>query len=349
MVLMLNATETPTDDLTGAIAEKLKTTRSTILLFDDFTEVVTELLRSFYKPGCRLISGGHVTPEIEIAADRAEVELVETLAASPFTSDVESTLTTILSPHDLIYVANPNRITGANYTVAELEKLARAIPHGAMIIDEYYFDFFGISGFPLLDILTNLVIFRSFTTTHGARTSDAGFILANPDTIELIRDARQIRPLPSSRRRRILSTLVNDKTLAVQLRELHQEALRLASSLTRMGVQCRITPANFLLLRVASPRNVGNFLARCKIPVENLDGYPQLKNYLRYTIQSVNDNDRLIDAFKKMPVDYYRMKTIDSRSITIKRPAQTAREEKHKIEPENRIKQKPVTPLPSRG
>jgi histidinol-phosphate aminotransferase len=349
MISTKSITEMPVDDLTEVVAERLKTTRSAVLSFDDFTQVMTELLGTFYKPGCQLVGAGHVTPEIEIAADRAEIELVEALAVSPFSYDVESVLESIRSLHDLIYVANPNRITGANYTVADLEKLARAIPEGTMIIDEHYFDYFGISVFPLLDILTNLVIVRSFMTAPDLNCSDAGFLLANPDTITIIRDSCQISPLTSSMRRTILAALVNDETFAVQLRELHEEALRLASTLTRLGVQCRITPADFLLLRVASPKDVGNFLARYKTAVENLDGYPQLKNYLRYTIQSVNGNERFIEAFKKMPADYYRMKTIDGRSVTIKRPAQTAQGTNHKIEPENRLKRKPVSPAPSRG
>ena len=325
MTTMNSIVESPVDDLTAMTAEKLKTSKSAILLFGTFTEAVTELLRIFYKPQSLLVGAGHVTPEIEIAADRAEIELVEALAASPFSSDVEGILPAIRSPHDLIYVANPNRVTGANYTIADLERLARAVPHGALIIDEHYYDYFGISGFPLLDILTNLVIVRSFTTGDGPNSSDAGFILGNPDTMKIIKDSSRIKSLPSSTGRTILSTLVNDEILATQLRELHEEALRVASTLTRLGVQCRITPADFLLLRVASPKNVGDFLVRYNSPVDNLDGYPQLKSYLRYTVQSVNGNERLLEAFKKMPEEYYQMRTADGRAVTINRPANIAR------------------------
>ena len=67
------------DDLATLIAGKVKTTRTSVLTFVDFTPFMTELLKIFYKPGARLIASGHVTPEVELAADRAEIELVETL------------------------------------------------------------------------------------------------------------------------------------------------------------------------------------------------------------------------------------------------------------------------------
>ena len=64
------------------MAKKIMATITTILPFVDFTVFMSELLKTFYKPGSRLVAGGHVTPEIELAANRAEIELIETLGPS---------------------------------------------------------------------------------------------------------------------------------------------------------------------------------------------------------------------------------------------------------------------------
>ncbi len=321
-------TEAPADDLMAVVARKVMTPKTMILPFAEFGELLTEMLKLFYSSGCRLIGAGHVTPEVEMAANRAEIELVEALGTSPFSSDIDSILAAIRSPHDLIYISNPNRITGANYSVAELERLARAIPQGTMFIDEYYFDYYGISGFPLLDLLTNVVILRSFTASFGITSSDTGYLLATPETINAIKHSRHERPLSSTVKKTILASLVNDEAMSIQLHEMHEEALRLATALSRLGIQIRITAADFLLLRVIHPARVGNYLARFKTPVDNLDGFPQLKNYLRYKIQSVYSNDRLIEAFKKMPADSYQLKTIDRRAIKLRRPPGSAQDKK---------------------
>ena len=307
------------DDLTALVARKIMATRTTILPFVDFTIFMSELLKTFYKPGSRLVAGGHVTPEIELAANRAEIELIEALGPSLFSSDPDSVLTVIKSPRDLIYAANPNRLTGANFSLSDLDMLARAIPQGTLFIDEHYFDYFGISGFPLLDLLTNVVILRSFTASFGISSSEAGYILANPETINVIKDSCLLEPISSTVRKTIFAALPNEKALSSHIHLVHEESLRLATALSRQKVRCRITTADFLLMRVADPKNVGNYLARYKAPVDNLDGYPQLENYLRYRIQSPFSNDRLIEAFKRMPADYYRMKSIDRRAVTLRR------------------------------
>lgn len=293
-------------------------TRSTILPFVDFTVFMAALLKTFYKSGSRLVAGGHVTPEIDLAANRAEIELIECLGPSSFSSDTDSILKAIRSPRDLIYVANPNQLTGANFPLSDLDMLARAIPQGILFIDEHYFDYFGISGFPLLDLLTNVVIFRSFTASFGISSSEVGYIMANPKTINVVKDSCLIKPISSTLRKTIFAALSNEEELSSHIRQVHEEALRLATALSRLKIQCRITAADFFLIRVADPKNVGNYLARYKIPVDNLDGYPQLENYLRYRIQSPFSNDRLIEAFKRMPADHYRMKSVDRRAVTLR-------------------------------
>ena len=326
MISSKTITSLGVDDLTALVARKMMAARTTILLFGDFTVFLAELLKTFYKPGSRLVAGGHVTAEIDLAAERAEIELIEALGPCSFSSDPESVLAAVGSPRDLIYVANPNRVTGANLCLSDLDRLARAIPQGALFIDEYYFDYFGISGFPLLDLLTNVVVFRSFTASFGISSSDAGFIQANPETINLIRDSLPAKPFSSTVRKTIFATLANDEALSSHVREVHEESLRLATALSRLRVQCRITAADFLLLRVADPKRVGDFLARYRTPVDNLGCYPQLENYLRYRIQSPYSNDRLIEAFKKMPADYYRMKSVDRRAVTLRRPPDSSKE-----------------------
>jgi len=187
--------------------------------------------------------------------------------------------------------------------------------------------FYKISGFPLLDLLTNVVIFRSFTAAFGISSSEAGYILANPETINVIKDSCLLKPISSTVRKTIIATLTNEEALSSRLHQVHEESLRLATALSRLKVQCRITATDFLLLRVADPKSVGNFLARYKAPVDNLDGYPQLENYLRYRIQSLFSNDQLLEAFKKMPVDYYRMKSTDRQAVTLRRRPDSSEEQ----------------------
>jgi histidinol-phosphate/aromatic aminotransferase/cobyric acid decarboxylase-like protein len=137
--------------------------------------------------------------------------------------------------------------------------------------------FYKISGLPLLDLLTNVVIFRSLTAAFGISSSEAGYILTNPETINVIKDSCLLEPISSTVRNTIFAALPNEEALSSHIHQVHEESLRLVTALSRLKVQRRITTADFLLMRVADPKNVGNYLARYKAPVDNLDGYSQLE------------------------------------------------------------------------
>ena len=129
----------------------------------------------------------------------------------------------------------------------------------------------------LLDFLTNVVIFRSLTAAFGISSSEAGYILTNPETINVIKDSCLLEPISSTVHNTIFAALSNEEALSSHIHQVHEESLRLATALSRLKVQCRLTTADFLLMRVADPKNVGNYLARYEAPVDNLDGYSQLE------------------------------------------------------------------------
>lgn len=314
--------------LVSELARRLMVTPHSLLPFLDFDDFMPELLKLVAKGRHRIVCGGHLTPQMLIAADKANMAVEETLCASPFTLDVPTIRAAIQTPTDIVYIANPNRVTGANVGLQDLRYLADAIPDGFLIVDEYYFDYYGISGLALLEKYSNVIIVRSFTASSGLGSSDAGFIIASPTIIEHMTERTSPNRMSTTKYRVLETALQNEQALAIRLIDLHNEMLRVSTVLTRMGIQNRITAADYLLIRVASPTQVGNALAAHSVPFDNLDGYPQLKNYIRYKVEAEINNDELIAAFSKMPLEYYRMVGVDTRTITLRRPAESVRFER---------------------
>lgn len=301
------------DDLIALVARKNQVSKSMIMPYVDYTELLSEVFTLGCQPGQSLVSAGVALPQVAQAADRAGLQVSEQLGTSPFAADIDAVLSGVGSTADIIIAANPNRVTGAHFSVRELEEMAQAVPDGLLIVDEYYSDFFGISAAPLLDKYTNVLILRSFTAAFSIVSAEAGYVLANPATIGTLSDAFEGKPFSLTVRKTILATLTADEAVNNRLQEVHDESLRLSTELNRIGVQSRICAADFILLRVADPAAVGNHLAAEKIYVENLDGYPQLGNYLRYQVQSPLTNDRMLSAFRTMPPTFWQMKKADVR------------------------------------
>ncbi len=304
---------TPQDQLTAMIARKQVTARSTILPFADNVDLLCDLFSALGCPASRLVAAGHVTPEVAQAADRARIELEEQLTPSPFGGDPKVVKQAVSTPRDIIYLANPNRITGATYSLSEMEGMASAVPEGALVVDEHYFDYFGVTAFPITDMHSNVFCLRSFTAAFSINSADSGFVLGSSSGIEKIAQVHRGYVFSRTLGRTVEAVLANDEAVALRLREVHDESLRITEALDACDLPCRLSPTDFVLMRVADPREFGNALARDKIEIENLDGYPQMKYYVRYRIESPLNNDRLIRSIERMNPEHYQMKTRDGR------------------------------------
>ncbi len=308
------------ESLTVSLAENLGVEPSMVLPFADFTETITAYLTHVSEPGGRLIVAGHATPEIQLAADRAEMEISEVIGITPFVGHVEDVLEMLASSSDVIYLANPNWVTGSNYSTKDIERLAEATGDGALILDEKLFDFYGISGIGMLERYANVIVLRSLTAGFGIDADESGFLVGAPGLISSFGDALGTNGFTATRLRIINLTLASEDARTQRLAMVQDESLRVASRLTKLGVQNRMTSADFLLLRVADPQRVGNFMARYGVALGNLDGYPDLQHYVKYCMQSPLSNDNFLTAFSRMPKEYYHMDGIDRRAVMFNRP-----------------------------
>ncbi len=316
------------DELLARLGSRLGVDSSTLTPFTDHCETMTALLNFANKDQNELLVAGHVTPDMAIAADRAELKVVEILGASPFVSHPEDVLEATTTGREIVYLANPNWVTGSSYSFAHLDRIARAVPDGLLILDEKYFDYYGISGLPLIEQHEQVVVIRSLTAGFSIGSDQSGFIAGSQHFTNRFRDEFAWSRLTTTMYNLITTTLTNDEIASKRLSEVHDESLRVANELTQIKAQNRITATDFLLLRVADPKAVGNRLAASGTPVENLEGYPGLENYMRYRIQSPLSNDTFLTAFKRMPAEHFRMDNLDKRAVMFNRPMEKSGESK---------------------
>lgn len=311
------------ETLIALVARSCSAPVNMILPYADYGNCLTSLFELPSDHFSDILAPGHVAAEVQLAADKAGRTIRELLGTSPFAADPDQLLAALTTGRETVYLANPNRITGANFGRRELEQVATAIPDGLLVVDEHYFDYYGITARPLLGRFGNIVIMRSFTSAFGVNSSAAGYLIAGAAMLDRISDLQSKQPLSSTLHRLLMTTLDNSDAKALRMKILHDESLRLAMTLTGMGMQCRISPTDFMLIRVADPTQVGNALAAEKIPIDNLDGYPQLKNYIRYTIAGEVNNNHLIDALRRMPEEIVRLSTLDRRLARLKAMPET--------------------------
>ena len=151
---MISTIDEINKDINEIICQTLMVENGMIFPYADSDDFVSELLKLLDTGTKDIISAGHLSAEIGIAADKAGLHPVESLGASPFIACIEDLLSRVTKPKDILYLTNPNKISGAHYSLADIEKAAKAVPQGYVIVDEFYFDFFGI-------VLGRAFLFRS--------------------------------------------------------------------------------------------------------------------------------------------------------------------------------------------
>lgn len=80
----------------------------------------------------------------------------------------------------LLVVVNPNNPTGTLLPLAELEGLLRAHPDLAVLVDEAYAEFTGVSALGLVDRYANLAVLRTFSKAYAMPSLRLGFVAADP-------------------------------------------------------------------------------------------------------------------------------------------------------------------------
>ncbi len=77
-----------------------------------------------------------------------------------------------------ILIANPNNPTGTGINVDAIRRILDAAPGAAVLIDEAYFEFFGVSALPLLRQYPNLFVSRTFSKVFGMAAMRCGCLFS---------------------------------------------------------------------------------------------------------------------------------------------------------------------------
>lgn len=209
---------------------------------------------------------------------------------------------------DLVWLCSPNNPTGLAEPPGTIEQLlidlaADAATHGArppaVVLDEAYAEFTGLSLAGLRRAYPRLVVVRTLSKAYGLAGLRVGFALADAATIA---DLAPYRPPGSVS---VVSVAVakavldDDAAIDSNLARVARERARLASALTAVGWSVRPSSANFLLVAFGSPGRaaaVAEGLLRRGLVPRTFGPTHLLAGHLRLTVRDAAQNDRLIGA-----------------------------------------------------
>jgi histidinol-phosphate aminotransferase len=89
-----------------------------------------------------------------------------------------------------ILISNPNNPTGTAIGIEAIETILKSAPRAAVLIDEAYFEFFGVTALPLIDAYLNLFVSRTFSKAFGMAAMRVGCLFSQEQNVAYLRKAQ---------------------------------------------------------------------------------------------------------------------------------------------------------------
>jgi histidinol-phosphate aminotransferase len=186
---------------------------------------------------------------------------------------------------DLIWVCNPNNPTGELRERDEIAALAQAHPQAAVVVDEAYWEFAGVTCAPLVAELPNLIVLRTLSKAFGLAALRVGYAVAAPETAAEL-DRRRPPASVSAPAARIAAAALREPRLDIAASVAERERVR--ESLAAAGHDCPETFGNFVWVRTEEP--LGERLEAAGLVVRIF------AEGIRVTLRRPPENDVLLEA-----------------------------------------------------
>lgn len=202
----------------------------------------------------------------------------------------------------LIFICSPNNPTGNCMSIPDIEEIISGF-NGIVIIDEAYIDFTDKPSFiNQVDKYPNLIVMQTFSKAMGLAAVRVGMAFTNPGIVRYFNKMKPPYNISTINQRAALQKLGKMGQSREQVNKIKKERERVSAKLRELSLTEKIYPtdANFILVKVKDADMIYKILVDNGIVVRNRNSV--IKNCLRITIGKRDENNKLIEALKKIEI-----------------------------------------------
>jgi len=271
-----------------------------VLLGNGSDELIQLLAMAVNKPGATLMGVEPSFVMYRMIATFTGMRYVGVPLRKDFSLDLPATLAAIEREKPaLIFMAYPNNPTGNLFPSDDMIKIIEAA-NGLVVVDEAYYAFARDSFIPYLTRYSNLLVMRTFSKL-GMAGLRLGFLAGSAlwlGQLEKLRLPYNVGVLPQLVAEKLLD---HHDVLLRQAEQIKQDRVNLYRLMSDMsGVHVYASEANFLLFKVAGASEIFAGLKQRGVLIKSfVGGHPMLKDCLRVTVGSHEENEKFIAALRE--------------------------------------------------
>jgi histidinol-phosphate aminotransferase len=199
----------------------------------------------------------------------------------------------------VFFLPNPNSPTGNLLSKPQLHRILKAATRTAVLIDEAYFEFSGVTIIPWIRRHRNLIVTRTFSKTCGLAGLRLGCIFTNSELAAKMRKAQSPYPVNAAALVAAEAAIGDRAFIARTVREVKQSRVEFAHGVEKLGVKCFPSAGNFVLAYFGErAKLIVAALANKGILVRDRSSDFGGAGYVRVTLGTVAQTRRLLRELK---------------------------------------------------
>jgi histidinol-phosphate aminotransferase len=283
---------------TKRIARHLRVRPEELLLTNGGDDALRVFFDTFVDPATTILICEPTFPMYRYYAEIAGAHIAALRYDPAMQFPLVAALAAVRKKPRVLFLANPNNPTGTLIPPQHIRTILQAATHTAVVIDEAYADFSGVTVIPWTRHFPHLFVVRTFSKAAGLASLRLGAVIAQRDSLQLLRRAMPPYPVNLAALVAAEAALQNRPAIQKYVTATLRVRTDFTEKLSQLGVTTYPSAANFLLADFG-PQGPALFrkLARAGILVRERSN-EIAPGFVRITIGTKSEMARLLAAIR---------------------------------------------------
>ena len=212
---------------------------------------------------------------------------------------LEELLAAVTPATRAILMANPNNPTGTGLSPDGVRRILEAAPRAAVLIDEAYFEFNGVTALPWIRDYANLFVSRTFSKVYGMAAMRCGCLFSCAENVKWLRKAQSPYSVNMLAAVAARAAVEDRDYVANYVRDVLEARSVVTAGLDRLGIRHFASQANFVLFQ-AGARAIPIRDALRERDVLIRDRSYEMPGCVRVTIGTRPQAERFLEELEKL-------------------------------------------------
>jgi histidinol-phosphate aminotransferase len=219
------------------------------ILTNGTDEAIQVMINTFVDDGDEVITLKPSYAMYRFYAELAAAQVKEIEFPADLSFPLDALLSAITARTKAILIANPNNPTGTGVSLEGIKRILEAAPGAAVLIDEAYYEFCGVTALPFIKQYKNLFVSRTFSKVYGMAAMRCGCLFSSAGNVQWMHKAQSPYSVNTLAALAARAAIQDKDYVAGYVAQVLAAKQLCCEGLARLGISYFPSQANFVLFQ----------------------------------------------------------------------------------------------------